>query len=462
MVAVVSDSPGPILVNGLPGDKTPVTVPPGSEVCIKNPVHYASEADRWIFQYWNTGSTDPCVFLTEPGVYRAYHLHELLLHLKSPVSGLQESRWVVAGTSVPVSVPPMVQTEERVRYRFKEWGEGETPFRPSNTIPVLKAVTAEAKWTKQFFINVTGSDGVTVQGTDWYDEGTTITLQAPGEAPGEQTGERLKFNAWETVGVPFLIVPNAQQTATTIKVDAPYNIMATYVKEYFVNLTTPFGTLKRDWMKDGEELPLEAPPLVDTVPEQERFVFQRWEGMEGLFSPKVTGVVSGPLNLRAVYNRQVRVTVIAPYGGAGDGWYAPDSPVTISVPATIADKLVLKHTFVEFPGFGKAASLQHLVRGPATISAIYRTEVDFGVLALLLSLPAVGLLLFALHKWMPVLVRFGIIRSPAGLSPAGGGPSGNGRRFQSPALAPRSATDAPTQQIPAPQGGDRGELLADG
>src|SRR2546428_4009795 len=48
-INVVSDSPGPILVNGIAADKLPVTVTPGSEVCVKNPIHFASEADRWTF-----------------------------------------------------------------------------------------------------------------------------------------------------------------------------------------------------------------------------------------------------------------------------------------------------------------------------------------------------------------------------------------------------------------------------
>ena len=407
-VIVSTNSPVQLLANGLPVERVPASVPPGSPVCVAETTNYPSTTERWFFQSWtNNNSTDPCIIASSPGPYRAMFSHEVVLTIRSVVTNQQESRWVRHGSPVTVDVPLIVEGERGVRHRFQEWTDGDAPFRPSNTVAALKPTTLEAKWVKEYYVEVGGDPEVAVLGTGWYPDGTTLVLQAPEQVNLANDVERLKFASWRSAGQPFLIVPNAEAPVTTIKVDAPYTLRARYEREYWVVAQTPLATLKRGWLKQGAELPLETPPSLDIVPERERLIFKRWEGMEGLLSPKVTGVISGPLSLQAVYERQVRVTLDAPHGGAGEGWYAPGTPITVSVPRSQQSMVLMKSVFAGFPGFSSTEpTFQIMVREPVAITALYSTEVDFGVLTagVLLILGIVAMVLgyrFAVQKFLP-------------------------------------------------------------
>jgi hypothetical protein len=409
---VTTNSPLPILVDGLAAKGLPANVPLGTQACVAAAQHYTSEGERWLFQGWSHGPETECVTLTGPGVYQALYKHEVLLHLRSTVSGLQRSQWVLHGSPVQVQVPEAVEEEERVRYRFQTWSDGETPFQARNAIAPLKPTTLEAKWVKEYLVKVEGTGGLPLLGSGWQPEGASLVIEAPDVVPGQSKGDRLKFNRWETVGLPLLIIPNSDKPLTTIKVDVPYTLRPLYDQQYLVVARTPFGTLKREWVKEGEEIPLEAPVFQETIPKEERYIFKRWEGQEGLVSPKVSGVVDRPVELKAVYERQVAATVNAPHGSSGAGWHKEGSIATISVPLSAQKFVVLKSRFVSFPGYGSTApTIQLLMREPTVVTALYRTEVELRVLALLLLLPLAAVILYFANRWVLLLMRGRALRA---------------------------------------------------
>src|SRR5205823_3955850 len=107
--------------------------------------------------------------------------------------------------------------------------------------------------------------------------------------------ERWKFGRWESDSYPAPALQNPQTSMTAVKVDAPYSVRAVYDKQYLVDATSPFGKIKRDWIKDGDDVVLEAPPSVDIQQDQERLIFKRWDGADGLLSPKITGKADKPI-----------------------------------------------------------------------------------------------------------------------------------------------------------------------
>jgi len=402
VITIASNSPAPILVAGLPAEALPATVDPGTEVCIAKRELYVADGGRWVFQQWSHGPKTDCVTLTTPGRYRALYNEEFLLTVRSPVGNIGRAQWVLKGELVTLQAPETVSESNRGRYRFQQWSKGQTPFQTLNTTVILAATDVEAKWTKEYLLNVEGPSGVSVLGSGWYAEGASAVLLAPDIVPSATEGERSKFVRWETVGAPPLSVTNADKAITTVEVKAAYNVKAAYDKQFFVVATTPFGTLKREWMKDGAEIPLEALPLVETVPGKERFVFRRWDGQPGLISPKVTGTANGPVNLRAVYGREFMLTVTAPKGveASGTGWYAENGIASISAPPSIPSKFLLKRTFAGFPGQSGAASptTQVPVREPLTLTATYNTTVDLKVLGLLVAIPIELALIYFLWR----------------------------------------------------------------
>ena len=137
-------------------------------------------------------------------------------------------------------------------------------------------------------------------------------------------------------------------------------------------------------MNSGATEQFSAPATQAVVTDQEQYAFQKWTGMAGLTSPQVGGVVSGPIALVAVYTHQYKVTLVDPYGGSGGGWITAGSMDTITVPTTNQKNLILKSRFTGFAGYsGNANTIQVLVNAPVTVTALYTTGIDFGVLGLI-------------------------------------------------------------------------------
>lgn len=406
-IIVSTNAPLPLLVDGLETAQLPAAAPAGSQVCIAATQHYATESERWTFVAWSHGPREACVTLAEPGVYRALYTREVLLHISSTIDLLQESRWVSAGVPTEVRVPPTVQEGERVRYRFQKWSGGETPFQPANRIAPLKPTTLEASWVKEYRIQIEGPEGVALSGSGWYADGASLVLQAPDVVTGPTPGERLKLAGWQSVGTPVLLIPEAQKGATTIKVDAPYTLKALYNREFLFVARNPGGVLQRKWAKEGDEVLVETPPVIEVAPERDRLVFKRWEGQEGLVSPKISGVITQPVELRAVYEHQYMVTVVAPYSSSGGGWQKDGNTATIGVPEHIQWRFIFKRSFVGFPGYGSGGNptLQVLVKEPIAITALYKTEVDLRTLGFLFILPLGGLVLYFINGWVALLLR---------------------------------------------------------
>ena len=162
----------------------------------------------------------------------------------------------------------------------------------------------------------------------------------------------------------------------------------------------------RRWVKDGEAVVIDAPPIQETVSGQQRFVFRRWTGQEGLTSPRVTGVANQPLSLTAVYERQYMVSVEAPYGASGGGWHAAGSVATVSVPEEVGSKVIFKKSFNGFAGFAHdRSSIDFSVDRPMVLTAVYNTKVNAGILSLLLLIPLTAVILFFANRWIMLLVR---------------------------------------------------------
>jgi hypothetical protein len=394
-ITVTSNGGTPLVVDGFEAERVPVGVLPGSEICAPGPVVYKSEGERWLFQQWSDGTTDPCVTLTKPGSYRAIYAHEVLVVIKSTAPGVQRSIWAAYAKPMKLDVPPTIERNPETRFRFESWSDGERLFDPSNTIAPVKPIVLEVRWIREHHLQVDGPEAANLLGSGWYTDGTNLVLRAPEMLPGSSDQERFKFAQWETTSFPPAALQNPQSPTTTVNIQMPYTIRAVYQKQYLVSATSPLGTLKRDWVSDGEEVILEAPSISDIVPDLDRLVFKRWEGMDGPLSPKIIGKVDKPINVTAVYERQVSLKVNAPHGATGDGWQKAGSVATISVPATYAEMFLLNSTFTAFGGYPPGqTSIQVLVNEPTTLTALYRTEPNAPILLMVLLLPLLAVLTY--------------------------------------------------------------------
>lgn len=424
LILVGTNSPFPLLVDGLPVEAGTAGLDPGSEVCVTASVGYTSGDERWIFQGWSgtalplpsngEGAKTPCISPTQPGRYQAIYVGEVLFHVVSPVGDIQNSTWVPSVTPGELAVPvpvelgvtELVEAGEGVRYRFEGWSEGETPLLPTNRVVPLGPKTIEVSWIKEYLVQIEGPPAVILAGSGWYEEGASLMLRAPDIIPASIEGERRKFARWESVGEPVLELPDQAPALTTITVDGPYTLRAGYDQQFFMLATDPSGILFQEWLYEGDPLTLETESIIEVVPEQVRLVFQRWDGQEGLISPRISGTVDKASTLAAVYEEQVMVTVDGPEGSTGGGWTPVGTTTTVTAPEEVPTKFLFNETFVRFSGYGLGqASVQVLAQEPTVVSALYQTKVDLLVLGLLAAVPIQLALIFFAGRWVLLWTR---------------------------------------------------------
>ena len=260
-------------------------------------------------------------------------------------------------------------------------------------------MTIEAQFVKKDLLTVLAPDGITVSGSGWYPDGTNLVLQAPQDIYDTAKTSRQDFSTWESVGSTAMVLSNPTSAVMTLTVSGPYTLQADYQQQYLVTAVSPFGSLNHDWVTDGDQEQLSAPDTQVVVTDQEQYVFTQWTGIQGLVSPKVSGTVSQPLALTAVYEHQYKVTLVAPNGGSGDGWIKAGSMATITVPATTQKGLFMRSKFTGFAGYsGKDTSLQVLVQGPMTITALYTTGLDLRVVGVIIAALLVAIILWGLIR----------------------------------------------------------------
>ncbi|MEM3666851.1 MAG: SdrD B-like domain-containing protein, partial [Candidatus Bathyarchaeia archaeon] len=119
------------------------------------------------------------------------------------------------------------------RARFTSWsGDASGTSLTSNPITMDKPKTAIALWTIQWYLTVKVDPfGIgTIQGEGWYDDSTSVTLQAPQYLPSINgvDGIRYRFSHWDVDGAqvggnPITVHMNAAHTAT-----------AHYIRQYEV------------------------------------------------------------------------------------------------------------------------------------------------------------------------------------------------------------------------------------
>ena len=378
-VVVTTASGHPLLINGEEIALLPAIVGPGSQVCVTVTLPYIGEGERQVFQGWSHGPETECVFLTQPGEYTAQYASEVLLQIGSAVMEYRTSTWVAKGFPTLLSVPEMVEERPGVRYHFLGWTGGQTPFSAQNTIVPVGPTTLGVNWRKEYLIELEGPENVDLAGSGWYDAEKIAGLKAPATQLSAEKDERLQFSHWEVISNPPIIIPDRQNPLAQLRVDDTHRIKAVYNKSYLVVAKNPEKTIIDAWIQAGEEIAIETPLSIDVVPEQERQSFKEWEGTD-IESANGFLVVDGPLNITALYETQFRVTVSAPHGASGGGWYTKGEVATIKVPENPSKFLIVKTVFDGFPEYPDSGpTLRVPVIGPLTVTASYRTDISLWI-----------------------------------------------------------------------------------
>ena len=397
-------STAPLLINGVLTTTFPAVVAVGTTVAIVDEVYYTSAGERWSFQGWSNGIGTTSITVVNPGTYIANWSREILIQISSVVSSLNQSMWLPYNQVTSISVPNVVAVSNTTRYHFSGWSGGETPYQTVNSFAPFQPMTLKAEYVLEYYLTLVAPDGITIIGTGWYTNGSSLVVQAPPDVYDDTMTSRMHFNSWESIGYPVMVVPTPTSNVATFKIDGPYTIRANYDKQYLVEANSPFGKLKHEWITENSDVKLEAPAVLDILPDQERYVFLKWTGMEGLTSPTVSGVVTESVVLNAVYEHQYYLTVSSPanssatgpaISSSGSGWYKAGSAATVTVPLTSQTSLFLVSRFNDFTGYAKKDnSIQVLVNGFTVVTANYTNGLDLRVMGIIIGVALVIIFLF--------------------------------------------------------------------
>jgi hypothetical protein len=411
-VVVSSNAHYPILIDEVEVASFPATTKPGSKVCVLTTLSYVSEEERLVFQGWSHGPKEKCVTLSEPGVYNIQYTLEVLLQVRSLVKEYRTSFWVPRGTRTQFSVAPVVEERPGVRYSFEEWTGGESRFSTENTIAPVRPITLEVKWRKEYLLELEGPEGIRLVGSGWHPEGSAVVLKAPSIIPSAGQDERYQFVWWEGVSSPAVDISGAGQPILTIRMDDTHKIRGHYKKSYLVDVRSPLGVIKTEWVLEGAQLVIEAPPSIEVAADKERITFKGWEGAGLGSAARQTLVVNHPLAITALYDTEYYVKVVSPYGATGEGWYTKGKTAVVTAPGNPSSLFFLKKVFAGYSGdaAGPDPVLRVTVTEPTTVIASYRSQVEVVTLSItigvLLMVGLIYLLTLGLQKrfkegWRP-------------------------------------------------------------
>ena len=429
-ILVSATAPVALVVNGVATGGGSIQVDPGDQVCLKDPLHYISEGSRYRFESWRVENqpdsgdvqtpiqilespTAQCIVPATPGVYIASFVHEVMIQVRSQVREHQRSWWTPRGEVVDLSVPDVIETDDDIRYRFSEWSGGEAPFSPHNRVVALRSVDLTVFWTTEYRVKLENLHGNHDVVSQWHREGSTLVLRALPEIFDAEERRRQTFRRWEVVSGPLAQVKDARNSSSAVVVDAPYHFRAVFDEYFLVEAKNFQGTLLHEWVRAGDSLKLTAPNTVEVSPDEERYVFRSWNGVDNPVETDTYHIlVDRPLVMEAVYDRQFKVNLSSPYGGAGDDWYTQGEMALIMVPEEPQSMLFFKRTFDSLLGTGDETPVRDTptasvpVNGPMNIVATYRSDINTKVLAIVVGLLVVGILAYVGTEWGPRILRF--------------------------------------------------------
>ena len=339
---------------------------------IVEPVHYTEPGARVVFKGWNTGNAGEqlTINVTKPisiiGLYQRQYFIEVTSTYGNPIG----SGWYPEGARVNMSVETIVPLGPGVRAVFKQWTGGITPENPSNFVYAFTPTTIRAKWTTEYYVNLTSNVNASLAGSGWYEKGKVIRVNAQDKV-NKDDNIQYRFSDWKIVkGNIVLDTPNKRQQL--ISVNEPIILKAEYDAYYLVKVLSPYGSPPPpEYYKKGSmilvnlESPTEVSPGV-------RKVFAKWDTGSNALPLKIT--VDKPLTLTAIWKTQYKLIINSKVPAvSGDGWYNENTKVKITAYKNVPSKFGSKYVFKGWQGDYKGLSTTRtvLMDSPKLIDAVW-------------------------------------------------------------------------------------------
>lgn len=257
----------------------------------------------------------------------------------------------------------------------------------------LNVTDSEGRWdteskiitvvARRYYLDVKTdpADIVAISGEGWYNEGTNVDLTAPDNVP-VSTGVRYKFSHWDVDGT------SKPGNPITVTMDANHTATAHYVLQYYLTVTSPYGTKGgEDWYNDGDTAYATVTPLTVSGAPGVQYVFTNWSGdATGNMSPSDPIIMNAPKT--AIANWKTRYAVTFTQTGSAVAptvtytadveptqtvpftiWVKADSPITYTYQDTVLGASGVRYVFTDV-----TPSSPQTVNSPLTVSGTYQIQ----------------------------------------------------------------------------------------
>jgi hypothetical protein len=163
-----------------------------------------------------------------------------------PTETVPFSVWVKAGTQITYTYQDIVPGAIGVRYVL-------TSVTPASPQTVSGPMTITGYYKTQYYLTVNTNptevltlNPAAVSGEDWYDSGLTATVNAVQNVDKVSGQSRYDFRSWTGA------TPTGTGNQATVVMDAPKTATANYQLQYYLTVTSPYGTAGgQGWKDDG-------------------------------------------------------------------------------------------------------------------------------------------------------------------------------------------------------------------
>jgi len=365
-----------------------------------------SPETRYVFDSWKDKNKESDRTITVDSNSKEFIVLYKTQHYLKPITDygtVVGGGWQDAGKTATFELESDVvldKKDDNVRYIFDSWDKGDYVNSPSNSVDLTEPVTVKAKWIPQYKLDIkTSVPEYNTFGTGWYGQGKQVALIAEDELQSSDSDTKYVFDKWVSKGPNPVLIPNAQTASTTITIDQPYVIEATYKESYRLNVWSQYGSpTGGGFYSSGEIATITLPQKEEIVePNKIKKVFAGWntfdarimnqdvaKDVDGSSAQNLLVIVDKPLNITTTWKTQYYLDVQSQEGKVkGDGWYDLGRMVPISIDQrSTPPGMWSSSVFEKWTGDLESTDLNERVvmNQPKTVIAEWKTDNTPGII----------------------------------------------------------------------------------
>ncbi len=272
------------------------------------------------------------------------------------------------GSTFTYRAQPEIAFTNLTKLVFTGWyrGEARVSNSPLLEISVVENLDLVAIYDVYYYAEVVSLDSRLVE---WVRRGEVLRFEAV-QLISLGEGVRLRFTGWSD---------NSTEPLRIINVTSPLRLVARYVKEFFVNVSSPFNVVVGGgWYPEGSVAEIKV--LNETVQADVgvRYRLSSVDSNIALEKPEQNTyrlIVSEPVIIFCEWVKEFHVAVSSTHAPAlsVNGWYVEGAKIELETPGEIVWENKTRAVFDGWDGMGrKETSLTLVVDRPLDIRAVYR------------------------------------------------------------------------------------------